>query len=223
MLIGLFSMSSAAATKSFYAGVSGGLVMPMEMLEEWSWEERGQSADLKEEMKNGYLIGLKLGYMPAAFRQILAMELEYTYQRAEFDKIMSPGFSAGPYMVEGFYSGANDSYVTFNSIFLNFIARYPEGRVHPFIGFGPGMTRAYVSFNEPNLTKEGFGFQESGDDDTFCYQIMAGVDFDVNASLSVGAGYRYFAAKPTMTWENGTKSDYDPVTHSFALDVKYKF
>ncbi len=221
-LLGISSWIYAADDQSFYVGVSGGLVMPMDMLEEWSWEELGQSADLKEKMKNGFMLGLKLGFRPEALK-ILAIEVEYTYQRAEFDKIMSPGFNAGPYIVDGFYSDANDSYMTFNSLFLNIIARYPEGRMHPYVGIGPGMTRAYVSFNEPNLTTEGFGFQESGDDDIFCYQIIAGVDYDVDASFSIGAGYKYFAAKPTITWANGTQSDYDPVTHSFVLDVKYKF
>ena len=39
----------------------------------------------------------------------------------------------------------------------------------------------------------------------------------------VGAGYRYFAAKPSFTWANGTQSDYDPVYHNLVLDVKYRF
>ena len=223
VLVALSAACFAGDENSFYAKLPGGLVMPAEMLEEWRWEEKKQSADLKEEMKNGYLIGLKLGYQPPLFNQILALEIEYSYQRADFYKIMSPGFNAGPFAVDGFYSEAKNSYMTFNSIFLNLIARYPEGSMHPYIGVGPGMTRMFVSFSESNLTKEGFGFNEVGDDDTFCYQIVAGVDYDLNPSISIGAGYKYFAAKPTMTWKNGTKSDYDPVTNSFVIDVKYHF
>ena len=46
---------SAADSHPFYAGLMGGYVMPMDMLEEWRWEARGQTADLKEEMKNGFV------------------------------------------------------------------------------------------------------------------------------------------------------------------------
>lgn len=40
---------------------------------------------------------------------------------------------------------------------------------------------------------------------------------------SPGVGYRYFAAEPSMTWANGTASDYDPVSHNFVLEIKYYF
>ena len=89
----------AAETPSFYAGISGGLAMPMNMLEEWSWPERGQQADLKEEMNNGFVIGAKAGWIPAVLGGRFAAELEYSYRRAGFDKIMSPGFAAGPYTI----------------------------------------------------------------------------------------------------------------------------
>jgi len=149
--------------------------------------------------------------------------LEYYYQRAEFDKIMSPGFEAGPNTIAGFYSSATDSHIEFHSFFLNLLLRHPSGSVHPYIGFGPGITRASVSFNEDNLTTEGFGFAETGDETAFCWQILAGVDFDLSESIAIGAGYRYFSTRPTFTWANGTKSDYDPVYHNFALDIKYRF
>ncbi|NCA82334.1 MAG: porin family protein [Opitutae bacterium] len=209
--------------KPFYAGVSGGLAMPMDMLEEWSWEERGQSADLKEELKNGLLAGVKAGYVPPALGGFFAAEVEYSYQRAEFDKIMSPGFAAGPHAISGFYSPATDSHVEFQSLFLNLLVRYPDGKVHPYAGIGPGVTRCSVSFNEANLTTEGFGFAETGDDTAFCWQAVAGVDFDVAERVVVGAGYRYFAAEPSFTWANGTQSDYDPITHNVVLDVKCRF
>lgn len=213
----------AADASSFYAGISGGLAMPMDMREEWSWPERGQRADLKEEMKNGFQVGAKVGWAPAALGGLFAAELEYAYQRAEFDKIMSPGFEAGPHTIAGFYSPATDSRIEFQSLFLNFLVRYPAGKVHPYVGVGPGVTRCSVSFNETELTTEGFGFAESGDDTTFCWQALAGVDFDVSARVVVGAGYRYVAAEPSFTWANGTQSDYDPVCHNLVLDVKYRF
>lgn len=215
--------SRAAEDKPFYIGLSGGLALPMDMLEEWAWKERGQTADLKEEMDNGWTAGIKLGYRPDVFKRMIALEVEYTYQRLEFDRILSPGFEAGPHTIGGFYSKATDSHLTFQSLFLNILVRYPHGRMHPYVGIGPGMTRADVSFNEPSLTREGFGFQENGDDDTFCYQILAGVDYDASDTVSIGAGYRYFSARPSMTWANGTSSDYDPVLHGFVLDVKCHF
>ena len=213
----------AADERPFYIGIIGGYTMPQDMLEEWSWEARGQTADLKEEINNGIIVGAKFGYVPAALNRIMAVELEYSYQFAKFDKIMSPGFQAGPESISGFYAKATDSSIEFQSFFFNILVRYPSGKVHPYAGIGPGVTRSSVSFNEANLTTEGFGFEESGEDTTFCYQILAGVDFDLSGHISLGAGYRYFAAEPSMTWANGTSSDYDPISHNFVLDVKYYF
>ena len=126
-------------------------------------------------MKNGFLAGAKAGWVPAALGGLFAAEVEYAYQRAEFDKIMSPGFEAGPHTIAGFYSPATDSHIEFQSLFLNLLVRYPAGKVHPYAGFGPGVTRCSVSFNEAELTTEGFGFAESGDDTAFCWQALAGV------------------------------------------------
>ena len=160
----------AADASSFYAGISGGLAMPMDMREEWSWPERGQRTDFKKEERFFIVIGAKAGWIPAVLGGRFAAELEYSYQRAEFDKIMSPGFEAGPHTIAGFYSPATDSRIEFQSLFLNFLVRYPAGKVHPYVGFGPGVTRCSVSFNETELTTEGFGFAESGDHTTFCWQ-----------------------------------------------------
>ena len=219
----LATASLAAGDRSLYVGLVGGYARPEEMLEEWAWKSKGQSADLKENLKGGYLIGLKAGYLPAVCKRILALELEYMFQRNEFESIRSSGFEAGPMTVSAFNSKTRDSNLQLHSLFLNIIARYPDGKIHPYVGVGPGVTRAKVAFNEANLTSEGFGFAESGDDTTVCYQFLAGIDFDLSERLALGMSYRYFAARPTMTWANGTSSDYDPTSHNFVLELKCFF
>ncbi|MDY0007546.1 MAG: hypothetical protein RBS22_12060, partial [Spongiibacteraceae bacterium] len=66
----LATASLAAGDRSFYVGLVGGYARPEEMLEEWAWKSKGQSADLKENLKGGYLIGLKAGYLPAVCKRI---------------------------------------------------------------------------------------------------------------------------------------------------------
>jgi opacity protein-like surface antigen len=206
----------------FYVGVTGGFVIPRDLHEEWNNIAHTQIANLTETMNTGFLVGGKFGYTPTVLKKILAVELEYNYQKADLDKITSPGFTAGKSTISAFSSKANDSSINFHSVFFNIMARYPNGIIHPYLGIGPGVTRTSISFNEPNLTAE-YGFVESGEDTGFSYQVLTGVDFDVTSNISLGVGYKYFTTKPTITWKNGTHSHYDPSSHNFVFDVKFHF
>ena len=213
---------SAQINKQFYAGVTGGYVMPRNLHENWNNTAHTQSADLTHEMRNGFLAGIKIGYIPKALKKILAAELEYNYQKADVNRITTPGFTAFTVTIPAFSNLANNSGTSFHSIFLNVMARYAEGIVHPYIGIGPGVTLSTISFNEPDLTA-GYGFVETGEATNVSYQILGGVDFDISTNISIGGGYKYFATAPAITWANGTHSHYDPSSHNFVFHVKYYF
>jgi opacity protein-like surface antigen len=208
--------------KQFYAGVSGGFVMPRNLYEHWVNEKKSQTADLIHLMNNGFLAGLKFGYAPKQLGGILALELEYYYEKATVDRITTGGFVAGADTIPAFSKPAADSYASFHSVFLNIIARYPKGVAHPYLGLSPGITFTTIAFNEPNLIGP-FGFVEISNDTHFSFQLFFGSDFDITSFLSVGAGYKYFSVKPVMPWANGTYSNYKYNSHNFCLDLKFRF
>jgi opacity protein-like surface antigen len=213
----VFSTGFAQDGKQFYGGVTAGFVMPNDLHETWHNTRLSQTADLSYEMNNGFLVGAKFGYVPSALSQFLAVELEYNYQKSTFSTLMTSGFVAGDTTIVGFGQIMNDSYIAFHAFALNIMARYPEGKAHPYIGFGPGMTYTAISFNEPDL------FGESGNDTGFSYQIVFGFDFDISSKISLGLAYKYFEVNPIQTWANGTHSHYDPRLHNYVFDVKYAF
>lgn len=212
----------AQENRQFYAGITGGIVFPGNLNETWHNIDQTQSADLIHSLNDGFILGARFGYTPTALRKILAIELEYSFQTATVDRITSNGFTADTAIIPAFSSNANHSSASFNSLFLNIIARYPGGKVQPYLGFGPGITRSYISFDEPNLVGS-YGLVESADDTGFSYQILFGADIDITSKISLGGSYKYFAVKPTMTWQNGTHSHYEYSSHNIVADLKFHF
>jgi len=93
----------------FYVGVFGGYVMPDDL-------ENGRDISLDD----SWAVGAKAGYIVPTFKW-LAIELEYAYL-AEQD-LDEP-------RADGDFKAMN--------VMLNLILRYPEGRIHPYVGGGIG-------------------------------------------------------------------------------------
>jgi opacity protein-like surface antigen len=206
----------------FYAGVSAGIVMPENLDETWVNTAKAQSAELIHLMNSGYMMGAKLGYKPEALGKFIALELEYNFHKATVERITSSGFIAGKDTIPAFSSEAENSFVQCHSLWINILVRYPSGIAHPYIGLAPGLSFSTIAFHEKHIIGN-FGFEETSDDSGFSYQILFGTDFDITSLISFGGGYKYFAVKPKMTWENGTYSDYGYHSHHLFIDIKFKF
>jgi opacity protein-like surface antigen len=181
-----------------------------------------QTADLTHLMNTGFLVGVKAGYMPKALRKIFSAELEFNYQKTTVNRITSPGFVAGVDTIPAFSSKAENSLAKMNSLWLNLLVRYPKGSVHPFIGFSPGLTYATIAFHEQNIVGN-FGFEETGSDTDFAWQVQFGCDFDISTLFSVGGGYKYMAVTPKMPWANGTYSDYEYHSSTIFANIAFHF
>jgi hypothetical protein len=203
-----------------YLGVMRGYVMPNPMHEMWSYAATGQTADLLEEMERGSLTGGQTGFLPAQFGKFVALEVEQTQQQADVRTIMSPGFQVGAQNISGFYTEAEDSDVLFQPTMFNILARYPEGRVHPYIGLGVGISRSTISFNEETVTNEGFGFAESGTTMAMAFHVLFGFDYEITPHLAVGLGYRHFTVNPVFGWANGSQSEYEVKIHNVVVTTK---
>jgi opacity protein-like surface antigen len=195
VLLLLSQAAFAAENTGVYIGVKGGYVIP-QTLNVSDPDNSAHNEDLT--LKNGYLAGVTVGWNTPFTNRILAMELEYNYIRHNFDnaKIITDA-SLGN--VSGGIAGTIDGPVSINAILFNLKARYPEGRFHPYIGAGVGY--AYVTVGDITgiaADGSGSGIMTGGSGSAFCYQFLAGVDFDITPNFGVGLGYKYVASNPTI-------------------------
>jgi len=221
-LILLFLLSSqvvqAAQSTGFYIGILGGYVIPQNV----SMTETIYG-DTDVELKNGGMVGFKSGWLNPFTRNILALEMEYNYIfDTDFDgrkEIMLAGY--GP-------DATLDGTIRIHAVLFNVKARFPEGFVHPYAGFGLGysyfetgdiIARQYSDGSFIDIIREGSG-------GAFCYQLVAGVDFDIAPNLSLGVGYKYFAAEPNIEEYNFWGSydyDLDYRTSIITLGLTFRF
>jgi len=184
----------------FYVGISGGYVIPQSL--SITPKESGDTGKFDATLDNGFLVGVKAGWNTPFTNRIMALEMEYNYIRNNFDN--------SKYIPE--IDGTLDGTVSVHALLFNVKARYPEGKFHPYIGGGLGY--AYMSVGDITETAyDGSGSAviagQSGGG--FCWQFLAGLDFDITPNFGVNIGYKYFATKPTVGSKNGDKvyADFD--------------
>ncbi len=172
--------ATAAQTGPFYVGLYGGWVMP---------EDLEPDAGPDVALKDSWALGAKFGYIIPQVKW-LAVELDYAYL-AEQDVDVA---------------GADGDFKASN-LMVNLLARYPEGKIHPYLGVGLGW-----SWGEVNSS--------SGDasDNALAWQILAGVNFEITPQWSVDLGYRYFSAEYSFD-DVDTKA----ANHMFLLGVNFHF
>ncbi len=196
VLSGILFFSSAPATMAaeagpFYVGVLGGYVIPDDL----KVEGPGGSGDVS--LKNSWTLGAKFGYIVPQAKWV-AFELEYDYlAKQDVDEAEASGdFSA-------------------NNLMVNMIFRYPEGKIHPYVGGGIGWSWCSFKGSEP-----GFSVDES--DNAFAWQLMAGVNFEITPQWSADLGYRYFSSKYTIN-SGGDDVDVTAKNHMILIGVNFHF
>jgi opacity protein-like surface antigen len=188
----LFSQTAFTAPNTgFYVGVSGGYVIPQTM----SFSDTDDGYEyFKATLENGYNLAIRTGWLTPFTRNIMAMEIEYNYMNNNFDnsKILlspdHPGFSV-----------TLDGNMSIHAVLFNIKARYPQGPIHPYAGFGLGYAYASIGdITERQVGGTGMEVWPGESGGGFCWQFLAGVDFDITPNMSFGIGYKYFSAYPTV-------------------------
>ena len=199
LMLFLLAGSSFAAENSntgFYLGISCGYVIPQTLTIS---DPDNSSRQFDATLNNGYFVGVTTGWQTPFTQRIMAMEIEYNYIRNNFDnsKTIPNIMGNGP--------GTIDGTIGIHALLFNVKARYPEGRIHPYAGFGLGWS--IVQLGDLTITG-GAGPSEKGNiGNGFCWQLMTGVDFDITPKVAVGIGYKYLATKPTI----GSNGDSDRI------------
>jgi len=196
MLMLFLSVGSvfAAQNTGFYIGVVGGYVMPQEMTMS---DPSYYGPDTDAELDDGFLVGFKTGWNTPFTRGIMALEMEYNYiSGTDFDNSK---------LVDVFGEGLGtlNGDIDIHAVLFNIKARYPQGRVHPYIGMGIG----YAYFVMGDIIAREYGgsgtmFIPDSSGGGFCYQFMAGLELDITPNLSLGIGYKYFGAEPDIDEDN---------------------
>jgi opacity protein-like surface antigen len=167
-------------TGPFYIGAFGGYVAPQNM--NWSSKITGTSADLS--LDGSGLFGLKFGYIiPQARALAFEFEWNYMFQQNIPSQVVSGVRESG------------DVYL--NNFLANVILRYPEGKIHPYIGGGIGWSSMNIQNTEAigNTVVNVASETATG----FAWQLLAGVNVELAPNLSADLGYRYFGTNPGFT------------------------
>ncbi len=175
-LTGAGYAQSYGSSSPLYFGVFGGYVAPQDMT--WTSKMTGVSADLA--LDSSGMMGLKMGYiLPQA--RALAFELEWNYM---FNQTI-------PSQV---VSGVRESgEVALNNFLVNVILRYPEGKIHPYVGGGIGASSMNIQNTE---VSRNIVYVNDETATGFAWQFLAGVNVDLAPNLSADLTYRYFGTNP---------------------------
>jgi opacity protein-like surface antigen len=175
-LTGAGYAQSYGPSSPLYFGVFGGYVAPQDMT--WTSKVTGVSADLA--LDSSGMMGLKMGYiLPQA--RALAFELEWNYM---FNQTI-------PSQV---VSGVRESgEVALNNFLVNVILRYPEGKIHPYVGGGIGASSMNIQNTE---VSRNIVYVNDETATSFAWQFLAGINVDLAPNLSADLTYRYFGTNP---------------------------
>ncbi len=211
--IALFSIAAllvifplqASAQSGGYVGLFGGYSFSPDA----KYDVSPYSFDL--DVQNTWLVGLKIGYTPPQMK-FFSIEFEYSYMNPDIDRTVLLQAGGDFIAVEG------DA--TIHSFMVNLIGKYPEGKIHPYFGIGLGFAQFDVSGKFTGRIGGVSRYAEAdGDDTPFAWQILAGVEFDINKNFSVDLGYRYYNTKPDL----GDDEKIDYKTSVVTLGLKYSF
>ena len=137
------------------------------------------SGTIETDGKTGYALGGALGYM---FSRNFAIEGEVAYTKAD---PKSASLVSGPFSPLGPFDATGTTSVTTGMV--NLILGFPMGEHwRPYIGAGAGIAR----FSAGNVMAGPLGPLD-GDDYGLGLQAIAGIDFALSESVSLGARYKY--------------------------------
>jgi len=206
-----------APRKNFYVGVFGGFVMPNDLEVELDRDILFNNYYGDLNLDNTWMLGAKLGWIPAWAKGFLAIELEYHHI---FDQSYSDNLVS---LIGDVVREEGD--VKLDNILLNVLARYPKGRFHPFIGLGAGVSFFNISGRESPPTAFGIFTPQGGSyDDTdtcFAWQFLAGINIDLTKKISADLSYRYLSAYPNDIGEDTKSLTYN--SHIISVGVNYHF
>ncbi len=204
VLFVLNGTSFAEKTVPFYAGFSGGYTLGSDF--EFGVDDYTFDLDID----NKWTLGVKLGYT-LPFARFLAVEAEALYFNPEIHDHVREKYLS--------YDVDVDAYVHFYNLLFNLVAKYPDGRIHPYLGGGIGLSR--VDFADTAENTYGTNVLHLNDDRdiALAWQVLAGMNFDINETLSADLTYHYFST--SADFKDSVEIDYS--TSMITVGLNFHF
>ena len=187
----VFSFNTAAAQQGLYVGLLGGYTFSPDA----SWsnddsdDEFDYNSDYDLDVQETGIFGVKFGGIAPPPTNFLSAELEYSY--------LNPNIDRTELVTAGTDYSALEGDIKLHNFMLNIILKYPEGRIHPYAGFGIGASYFDLSVTTTsNLDGVNYSERRSVDDTVFAWQVLAGIDIDLTDNLLLDIGCRYFDTEP---------------------------
>ncbi|MCE3233255.1 MAG: hypothetical protein K0R98_1512 [Rickettsiaceae bacterium] len=194
-----FSTSAGDAGK-FYVGIHGeGLVTPNIGYTTYLGPNHLETGKIKSDV--GYGLGLAVGYN---LTDSIRTEVEFVYRYNDTELINS--------------KATKYSEITFHNVtaMLNgYYDFFADKQFSPYIGAGIGAT------SNSNMIEVNNG-------NPFSYQLMTGINLNIDENNTINLGYRYFTTLETIDSRNiffGTdiKDKYTYETHAIEIGYKHSF
>jgi opacity protein-like surface antigen len=179
--VSVFIPLKSVSAQTGYVGIWGGYTISPDA--QWESADFNQDLDIQET----WAVGFKMGY-PLPQAKYIAFEFEYFYWAPDVDRTVLGQVGTASAAVEG------DAKL--HSFLFNVMARYPEGRFHPYMGAGMGCSYVDKAGLSSSIGGVSYTASDSNTAIAFAWQILAGVEFDITKNLAVDLGYRYYTTKP---------------------------
>jgi len=218
LLLNTAPIATAQQAGPFYVGVFGGFVLPDDLeferdyYDDWDYHHEG---GFDEDLDDSWAAGVKIGYIIPQVR-FLAVELEYTYlAEQDYGDAYYTGYGNQKYSYDGDFSAHN--------LMANLLFRYPNGRIHPYVGFGIGLSRATIEEKDKwELNGDVVSANIDEDDTAFAGQFIAGVNFEISPNWSADLAYKYFYSEYEIELF-GEDFDVEASNHLFTAGINYHF
>lgn len=218
--VSVFPFNTASAQVGWYVGVFGGYTLsPDASLRNYDYDYNyNYNYKYDIDIQKTWVFGVKVGFTPPPLKYF-SFEFEYSYLNPNVDKTVLTNAGTGYATIEGD--------VKFNNFMFNAIVKYPEGKIHPYLGAGLGFSIVDVSVSTTSHASDvNYGRSASNNDTVFAWQILGGVDIDLTNNFSMDIGLRYFATESGSNHDHEydyTSPRLDYNTSMATLGLKYRF
>jgi opacity protein-like surface antigen len=218
LLLATAPIGSAQPAGPFYVGVFGGFVMPDDLRFEREYDDdwdHHHDEGFDENLDESWAAGIKIGYIIPQVK-FLAVELEYTYLAdQDYGDKYYTGYGNQKYSYDGDFRAHN--------LMANLLFRYPHGKIHPYVGFGLGLSRATIEERDKWEYNGQVASENIDKDDTaFASQFIAGVNFEIMPNLSADLAYKYFYSEYEIGLF-GEDFNVEAKNHLFTIGINYHF
>jgi len=176
----VFNEPAVQAVGNWYIAGYGGLSLLQNGMGNFSWGETRS-----DKKKTGWNLGLKAGYDfdPQAWvRPVVELDLMYN------------SFKHSCSLVDDIWSyKMNKKYKSF-ALMANVLAKFDLGAWQPYVGAGAGLYITEIAKSETGYESGAFDWKGNWSDyyGGFAWQILAGVDYKIDANWAVFAEYKWF-------------------------------